>query len=101
MDWIPRKGFLGSLRTISSTTTDRSADHENRTAVFLNLEFHNEYLASLFRGNRMPKKIDEKNWSLLITVFVEDPKIFGECVAWKANDTRKQWDAHARFLASE
>ena len=93
------EGIPGVIMTISSTATDRSADHENRTAVSLNLEFHNEYLASLFQGNRMPKKIDERNWQ--ITVFVKDPKIFGECVAWKANDTRQQWDAHARFLASE
>ena len=93
------EGIPGVLMTISSTGTDCSADHENRTAVSLNLEFHNEYLASLFQGNGMPKKMDEKNWQ--ITVFVKDPKIFGECVAWKANDTRQKWDAHARFLASE
>ena len=89
-------GIPGVRITVHSSTGERSAEHEQRIPVCLNLEFRNHHLASLFQGVAMPRKISATVWQ--ITIFVQDLDLFRECVAWKANDTTRRWDAHERFL---
>lgn len=90
------EGIPGVRITVHSSTGERSAEHDQRIPVCLNLEFRSQHLASLFQGVVMPRKVDETNWQ--VTVYVEDPGLFRECVTWKANDTQQKWDAYERFL---
>lgn len=90
------EGIPGVALSLAKVGNQRSAAHGNRIMVHLNLEFRNEYLANLFRGNHMPVKIDSSNWQ--IVVYVADAGIFSECVRWKHEDTKKKWRDHQHFL---
>lgn len=89
-------GIPGVALSVVETGNERSAQHEYRIMVRLNLEFRDVYLAGLFQGNNMPKRIDDKNWQ--VTVYVEDSATFCDCIQWKHADTKKQWESHDSFL---
>lgn len=90
------EGIPGVALSVAKVGNQRSAVHENRIMIHLNLEFRNEYLASLFHGNHMPLKIDNTNWQ--VVVYVEHARIFSDCVRWKHEDTKKKWRDHQHVL---
>ena len=85
--------------SVQSQGGSRSASHGDRVPVTLRLEFRNQAVAAGYVGNdRASKRVSETVWD--VTVYVTDPKLFGECVAWKENDTRQKWLKHQQFLES-
>ena len=82
--------------SVASVGQERSAQHENRVAVTLKLEFSSKYLADVFQGNETARRESDTTWQTV--VFVTDPKLFGECIAWKYEDTKRRWADHERFL---
>jgi hypothetical protein len=82
--------------SVASVGQERSAQHDDRVAVTLKLEFSSKYLADIFQGNETARRESDTTWQ--IAVFVTDPKMFGECIAWKYNDTKSKWAEHERFL---
>jgi hypothetical protein len=76
-----------------------SASHGDRVPVTLRLEFRHQSAAAGYVGNTTTsKRINETVWD--VTVYVTDPKLFCDCVAWKENDTRQKWLDHQQFLDS-
>lgn len=90
------EGIPGVALAVVKTGDERSAEHDDRVMVRLNLEFRNKYLAGLFQGNDMPSRVDDKNWQ--VTVYVKDSTTFCDCVRWKHSDTKKRWKEHETFL---
>jgi hypothetical protein len=85
--------------SVESRGESRSAAHGNRVPVTLQLEFRNQVAAAGYTGNdRASKRINDTVWKVM--VYVTDPKLFCECVAWKENDTRQRWLEHQQFLES-
>ena len=82
--------------SVASVGPERSSQHENRVAVTLTLEFSLKYFADVFQGNATAHRESETTWQTV--VYVTDPKLFGECIAWKYEDTKNKWAEHERFL---
>ena len=75
---------------------NRLTSHSKRYQVTLLVEFFYRELAAAFTPAGPARKIDETSWE--IGVYVEDMKVFKECVDWKSAHTKKQWNAHRAFL---
>ena len=56
-------------------------DNHHRVAVTLKLEFTSKDYADVFQGNETAHRESDTTWHTV--VYVTDPKLFGECVAWK------------------
>ena len=85
--------------SVRSRTGSASVDHDDRYPITLLLKFREETHAAMFQGNdnEGSKRIEgTNNWE--VVVFVEDPKVFCACVAWKLGDTKRQWAAHQAFI---
>jgi hypothetical protein len=85
--------------SVQSQGDSRSASNGDRVPVTLRLEFRNQAAAAGYVGkDRASKCVNETVWD--VTVYVSDPKLFCECVAWKQNDTRQKWLEHQQILDS-
>ena len=85
--------------SVRSRKGSASVDHDDRFPITLLLKFREETHAAMFQGNdnEGSKRIEgTNNWE--VVVFVEDPKVFCACVAWKLGDTKRQWAAHQAFI---
>ena len=74
------------------------ASHNGRYRVALLVEFFYQELAAAFAAPDLSRKVDGKKWQ--ITVYVEDKDLFKECVDWKSDHTKEQWNAHRAFLSA-
>jgi hypothetical protein len=81
--------------SIETASEHRSAAHDNRYVVTLQLEFYNETSALTFVPTAQAKKVDNIRWAT--SVYAKDLALFQECVAWKAKDTQAKWQTHREF----
>lgn len=74
------------------------ADHDDRFRVTLKLEFFHEVDARAFKPRPVGalRISSDKIWHT--TVYVQDKVEFSKFVAWKSEDTQKQWDRYAAVL---
>ena len=85
---------------VKESSSCRIAAHDNRYSVTLSIEFFFPELASSFAAPKGATKSDQENtWE--VTVYVQDKSTFSDCVGWKFEDTKKQWQKHRDFLDQE
>ena len=91
-----REGLPIVALSVASVGQERSAQHDNRVPLTLRLEFSVKYFADIFQGNNTARRENDMAWQTV--VYVTDPKLFGECIAWKYEDTTRRWAEHEHFL---
>jgi hypothetical protein len=83
--------------SVLSQGNARSTDHEERVLMTLQLEFFRPAAAAAYIGNKSTsKRINETVWN--VDVYVDDPKLFTDCVSWKEKDTRQRWQEHEQLV---
>ena len=86
--------------SVKQASNSRVATHDNRYCVTLSVEFFYPELAVSFAALEEAKKNESENiWETV--VYVEDKSLFADCVAWKYEDTIRQWKYHRAFLEEE
>ena len=95
-----QEGIPLAAISVKDASHHRVASQDNRFRVTLSIEFFYPDLAVWFaavEGARKGK--DDNTWETV--VYVQDKNLFCECIEWKLQETKQQWQDHRAFLEQE